>query len=148
MILSRPAHAARSLCLALAVSTLLPANAAAQPRRVTPARPAAEQNAQAASSRPRLVLLIVVDQFRADYLERFGDLFAENGLRRLVTRGASWANAHYDHTPTYTAPGHATLMTGTWPAQNGIIGNLWFDREAGRVVENIADPDDRPGQTR
>ncbi|HLL75386.1 MAG TPA: alkaline phosphatase family protein, partial [Pyrinomonadaceae bacterium] len=102
----------------------------------------------AAEARPRLVLLIVVDQFRADFLERFGDLFAENGLGRLAERGASWANTHYDHTPTYTAPGHATLMTGTWPAQNGIVGNLWFDREAGRVVENIADPDDRPGQTR
>ena len=148
MILRRPARAARALCLALAVSTFSPAAAAAQTRRGNAARPAAEQNAQAANSRPRLVLLIVVDQFRADYLERFGDLFAENGLRRLTARGASWANAHYDHTPTYTAPGHATLMTGTWPAQNGIIGNLWFDREAGRVVENIADPDDRPGQTR
>ncbi|HEY9284632.1 MAG TPA: alkaline phosphatase family protein, partial [Pyrinomonadaceae bacterium] len=106
------------------------------------------QPAPAANGRPRLVLLVVVDQFRADYLERFGDLFADNGLRRLVGRGASWANAHYDHTPTYTAPGHATLMTGTWPAQNGIVGNLWFDREAGRVVENVADPEDRPGQTR
>ena len=149
MILSRPALAARALCLALAVSTFSPVTAAAQTRRAGATRPAAQQNAQpAADSRPRLVLLIVVDQFRADYLERFGDLFAENGLRRLVTRGASWADAHFDHTPTYTAPGHATLMTGTWPAQNGIIGNLWFDREAGRVVENIADPEDRPNQPR
>jgi predicted AlkP superfamily pyrophosphatase or phosphodiesterase len=94
------------------------------------------------------VLLIVVDQFRADYLERFGDLFVEGGLRRLTTRGGVWADANYDHMPTYTAPGHATTMTGTWPAENGIIGNNWFDREAGRIVENISDPDDRRDQSR
>jgi hypothetical protein len=150
MILRRPAATRRALAvvLALAFSLFPHADAAAQTRRAGASRPAADQPAQASDSRPRLVLLIVVDQFRADYLERFGDLFVENGLRRLTSRGASWANAHYDHTPTYTAPGHATLMTGTWPAQNGIVGNLWFDREAGRVVENIADPEDRPGQTR
>jgi predicted AlkP superfamily pyrophosphatase or phosphodiesterase len=148
MILRRPVRAPRALGLALALTLSLfpPAGAAAQTRRGGPTRPAADQ--AATSARPRLVLLVVVDQFRADYLERFGDLFGENGLRRLTTRGASWTNAHYDHTPTYTAPGHATLMTGTWPAQNGIVGNLWFDREAGRVVENIADPDDRPNQPR
>ena len=155
MIPSRLGLAPRalSLALALSVSFLSFVSAPAQTRRTNPARPAAERPARggtqaAANSRPRLVLLIVVDQFRADYLDRFGDLFAENGLRRLTTRGATWANANYDHTPTYTAPGHATLMTGTWPAQNGIVGNLWYDREVARVVENISDPDDRPGQTR
>jgi predicted AlkP superfamily pyrophosphatase or phosphodiesterase len=155
MKLRRPGHAPRalSLALALSISSLSLVGAAAQTRRGNGARPAPAQPTRggtqdANAGRPRLVLLIVVDQFRADYLERFGDLFAENGLRRLVTRGASWANAHFDHMPTYTAPGHATLMTGTWPAQNGIIGNLWYDREAGRVVENISDPEDRPNQPR
>jgi hypothetical protein len=95
------------------------------------------------SPRPRLVLLVVVDQFRADYLERFGDLFAENGLRRLMRDGASWSNTNYDHMPTYTAPGHATTMTGTWPSENGIIANDWYDREAGRIVSNASDPEDR-----
>ncbi|MFL6228680.1 MAG: alkaline phosphatase family protein [Pyrinomonadaceae bacterium] len=93
--------------------------------------------------RPRLVLLVVVDQFRADYLERFGDLFAQNGLRRLTRQGASWTNANYDHVPTYTAPGHATTMTGTWPSDNGIVANDWYDREAGRVVSNVSDPEDK-----
>ena len=55
--------------------------------------------------RPRLVLLIVVDQFRYDYLERFGDLFVANGFRRLLRDGASWTQSNYDHMPTYTAPG-------------------------------------------
>ena len=58
--------------------------------------------------RPRLVLLIAVDQFRYDYLERFGDLFGPGGLRRLTRDGASWAECNYDHVPTETAPGHAS----------------------------------------
>jgi arylsulfatase A-like enzyme len=85
------------------------------------------------------VLLIVVDQFRYDYLERFGDLFAANGLGRLVREGASWANANYDHAPTKTAPGHATVMTGTWPAEHGIVGNDWFDRTTGKKVTSVTD---------
>jgi predicted AlkP superfamily pyrophosphatase or phosphodiesterase len=89
--------------------------------------------------RPRLVLLIVVDQFRYDYLERFGDLFAPNGLRRLMRDGASWTQSNYDHTPTYTAPGHATMMTGTYPAQTGIVGNEWPDRSVGKRVTSVSD---------
>ncbi|HJU53221.1 MAG TPA: alkaline phosphatase family protein [Pyrinomonadaceae bacterium] len=89
--------------------------------------------------RPRLVLLIVVDQFRYDYFERFEDLFVPNGLRRLLRDGASWVNANYDHMPTYTAPGHATLMTGAWPAETGIVGNDWPDRDAGRFVTSVSD---------
>ena len=89
--------------------------------------------------RPRLVLLIVVDQFRYDYLERFGDLFVANGLRRLMRDGASWAQSNYDHMPTYTAPGHATMMTGAYPAESGIIGNSWFDRATGFTITSVSD---------
>jgi len=89
--------------------------------------------------RPRLVLLIVVDQFRYDYLERFGDLFIENGLRRLLREGASWTQSNYDHIPTYTAPGHATMMTGAYPAESGIIGNEWLDRATGRRITSVTD---------
>ena len=94
---------------------------------------------QVAAPRPRLVLLIAVDQFRYDYLERFGDLFVPGGLRRLLRDGASWTEAYYDHVPTATAPGHATMMTGTWPAESGIVGNDWFDRETGKVVTSVSD---------
>lgn len=90
--------------------------------------------------RPRLVLLIVVDQFRYDFLDRFGDLFAANGLRRLLREGASWTQSNYDHVPTYTAPGHATMMTGAFPAESGIIGNEWFDRATGFRVSSVSDP--------
>jgi predicted AlkP superfamily pyrophosphatase or phosphodiesterase len=101
------------------------------------AKIAAQQRAQPPHT--RLVLLVVVDQFRYDYLERFGDLFAANGIRRLLRDGASWSEANYDHAPTYTAPGHATLMTGTWPSENGIVANNWFERETGKRVSSVTD---------
>jgi predicted AlkP superfamily pyrophosphatase or phosphodiesterase len=89
--------------------------------------------------RPRLVLLIVVDQFRYDYLERFGDLFVANGLKRLLREGASWSQSNYDHMPTYTAPGHGTMMTGAYPAETGIVGNEWPDRVTGKKVTRVSD---------
>jgi predicted AlkP superfamily pyrophosphatase or phosphodiesterase len=85
------------------------------------------------------VLLIAVDQFRYDYLERFGDLFVAGGLRRLLREGASWTEANFDHAQTETAPGHATMLTGAWPSETGIIANDWFDRAEGRRVNNVED---------
>jgi predicted AlkP superfamily pyrophosphatase or phosphodiesterase len=85
------------------------------------------------------VLLIVVDQFRYDYLERFGDLFGPNGFKRLLRDGASWTQSNYDHMPTYTAPGHGTMMTGAYPAESGIIGNEWLDRASGKRITSVSD---------
>src|SRR5687768_5024893 len=104
------------------------------------------------SKRPRLVLLIVVDQFRYDYLERFGDLFVTNGLKRLLRDGASWSHSNYDHMPTSTAPGHGTMMTGAFPAETGIVGNEWPDRVTGKKVTSVSDTTvkllgGRPGDT-
>lgn len=90
-------------------------------------------------TRPRLVLLIAVDQFRYDYLERYADLFVANGLRRLMRDGASLTQSNYDHMPTYTAPGHATMMTGAYPAESGIIGNEWLDRPSGKRITSVFD---------
>jgi predicted AlkP superfamily pyrophosphatase or phosphodiesterase len=89
--------------------------------------------------RPRLVLFIAVDQFRYDYLERFGDLFVANGFKRLLREGASWTQSNYDHMPTYTAPGHGTMMTGAYPAESGIIGNEWLDRASGKRITSVSD---------
>src|SRR5207253_7240814 len=105
--------AAFGLSLLLAFSSLI----SAQQRRAQGAgdalaNPQTQKASAPAQTRPRLVLLIVVDQFRYDYLERFGDLFAPGGIKRLMREGASWTEANYDHMPTYTAPGHSTLMTG------------------------------------
>lgn len=87
----------------------------------------------------RLVVGIIVDQLRADYLERFADLFGEQGFQRLKAQGAYFANAHYLHACTYTAPGHAVVTTGSTAAVTGVIGNKWYDRETGRVIESITD---------
>lgn len=120
-----------SLSLLLALTTLLaPLNAGAQQRRRTSVNGA---------QKPRLVVGIVIDQLRYDYLLRFADLFGEGGFKRLLDQGAVFANAHYLHTPTYTACGHATFMSGATPALNGIIGNEWFDRASGKRVTSVND---------
>jgi predicted AlkP superfamily pyrophosphatase or phosphodiesterase len=129
--------------LLLVLGSLASGDAQQQRRTRTTRTPASQSSAQKSNAtlktRPRLVLLIVVDQFRYDYLERFNDLFVPGGLKRLMTDGASWTQANYDHMPTYTAPGHATLMTGAWPAETGIIGNDWPDRDGGRFVTSVTD---------
>jgi predicted AlkP superfamily pyrophosphatase or phosphodiesterase len=89
--------------------------------------------------RPRLVLLIVVDQFRYDYLTRFGDLFGSRGIGRLMREGASWTDANYDHMPTFTSPGHAALGTGAWPSQTGIVANEWYEQDTGKKVKSSTD---------
>ena len=89
----------------------------------------------------KLVVLISIDQFRYDYLERFGGIFGPSGIKRLLREGASWTNSNFDHVPTYTAPGHSTMMTGAWPAETGIIANEWPDRETGKHVTSVSDTD-------
>ena len=92
----------------------------------------------AAPQRPKLVLAIVVDQFRYDYLTRFrGDYHA--GLDLLLTKGAVFTNARYEHFPTVTAVGHSTFLTGATPSMSGIVGNEWYDRESGKVVTSVSD---------
>ena len=108
---------------------------------ITPAMRAQQRRAavRTASGPVRLVVGIVIDQFRYDYLTRFEDQFVEGGFKRLLTQGANFTDANYLHTPTYTAPGHATFMSGTTPAHNGIVGNDWYDRETGKVTTSVAD---------
>ncbi len=124
------------LALLLALAGALPVSLAQAKPRI-PARRAIAKASQ--SPRPRLVLLIVVDQFRYDYLSRFGDLFGSRGIGRLMRAGASWTEANFDHVPTFTAPGHAVFMTGASPSQTGIIANEWYERETGRRVKSITD---------
>ena len=87
----------------------------------------------------RLVLLIVVDQFRYDYLTRFRSEYTD-GLKRLLSDGAVFTDAALEHYPTVTAIGHATMLSGAIPAVSGIIGNDWFDRETGATVTSVSDP--------
>lgn len=92
------------------------------------------------AARPvKLVVALMIDQLRADYLVRFSDQFVEGGFRRLLSGGAVFSNAHYNHTPTYTACGHSIFMSGATPSMSGIIGNEWFERETGRRVTSVSD---------
>lgn len=82
----------------------------------------------AQQQRPKLVVGIVVDQMKPDYLQRFYDDFGDNGFKRLFKEGYTFHNTHYNFLPTYTAPGHASIYTGTTPSIHGIVGNDWFSR--------------------
>jgi arylsulfatase A-like enzyme len=86
----------------------------------------------------RLVVLLTVDQFRFDYLTRFGDSY-NSGLARLMRDGAVFLDAHLEHYPTVTAPGHAAFGSGAMPSTSGIIGNDWFDRDTGKSVTSVFD---------
>lgn len=91
------------------------------------------------STRPRLILLIAIDQFRYDYLTRFRSEYTD-GLKRLLTEGAVFTDANLEHYPTVTAIGHATMLTGATPAVSGIVGNDWYDRGTGAMVTSVSDP--------
>ena len=104
---------------------------------VLSARPAASAD----PPRIRLVLQITVDGLRADLLHRYRQGFGEGGFTYLLDNGANFINAHYQYANTETIVGHTTLATGALPSQHGMIGNVWFDREAAELAYNIEDPD-------
>ena len=89
--------------------------------------------ATTASTRPALVVLLVVDQFRADYVDRFGSRWT-HGLRRLLDSGAYFDQAAYPYAATETCPGHTTVATGSLPRTHGIIANGWYDRATQKPV--------------
>src|SRR5258705_11283614 len=90
--------------------------------------------AQDPSGRPTLVVGIVVDQMRYDYLFRYWDKYSDSGFKKLVNEGTLCKNVHYNYIPTYTAPGHATIYTGTTPSVHGIVSNDWYDRSSAKNI--------------
>ena len=94
-----------------------------------------------ADEKPRLILQITVDQLRGDLPTRYRDKLGMGGFRYLLDEGIHYNNAHHAHANTETVVGHTTLATGANPAAHGMVGNLWFDRTAGKTVYNIEDPD-------
>lgn len=96
-----------------------------------------------AAEQPKLVLQITVDALRGDLADRYQKVLAEGGFRYLMEQGIHYQNAHYQHANTETIVGHVSLATGTVPAAHGMVGNVWFDREQGRLVYNIEDPEYR-----
>jgi arylsulfatase A-like enzyme len=96
-------------------------------------------SATAYDGRPKLIVVIVIDQFRGDYPERYRDRFGENGFRLFLDHGAAFVNCNFEYANTHTAPGHATLFTGAYTDGHGIGGNGWWDPERQRVVTSVSD---------
>ena len=116
------------VCALLAVSFLLIVSPALKSRAEYPRR-------------PKLVLVVVIDQFRFDYLVRFRPQFAEGGFNLLLNGGANFVNCLYDDATTETGPGHASLFTGAYGNVHGIIENEWYDRSLHREMNCVGDPD-------
>ncbi len=108
---------------------------------------AAQVGSSPGSERPRLVVVVAVDQLRPDHLTRFRDLFLParsgggvGGFRWLMEEGAWHIDAHHDHLATETGPGHAAILTGAYPYKHGIIANSWYDRGMGKTRNCVEDP--------
>lgn len=95
-------------------------------------------------TRPKLVVGIVVDQMRYDYLTRFYSKYGNGGFKRMMRKGFNCRNNHFNYIPTYTGPGHASIYTGTTPKYHGIIANHWFDKETETTVYCAGDDTVKP----
>lgn len=93
-----------------------------------------QNNNSVEPKQPKLVVGIVVDQMRPDYVYRFWDRMGDKGLKKLITQGYECSNTQFNYVPTYTGPGHASIYTGTSPSVHGIIGNNWFNSTSGKRV--------------
>jgi predicted AlkP superfamily pyrophosphatase or phosphodiesterase len=91
-------------------------------------------NINALAQKPKLIIGIVVDQMRVDYLTRYESKFGEGGFKKLIEGGYFNKNANFNYVPTYTGPGHASIFTGSVPRVNGIISNDWYDKKTGRNI--------------
>ncbi len=91
------------------------------------------------NARPKLIVIIVIDQFRGDMLERYRGQFGDSGFRLFLDRGAVFTDCNYDYANTRTAPGHATLLTGAYTSGHGILSNEWWDTTTKRIVTSVFD---------
>ena len=135
------------LLTALVLTPAVPSRSAAQKAPATQAR---KQSLPGAP--PRLVVVLVIDQFRADYLDLYRSEFGDGGLQRLMREGAVFRECFYPYAITETGPGHATLATGTTPDRHGIAANEWLDPVAGKDMYALFDENSpvvggTPGQT-
>jgi predicted AlkP superfamily pyrophosphatase or phosphodiesterase len=133
ILVDMPANRSLRLILSFLITSAL---LAAPAPSADPADPQAVPSA--APRKPRLVLAVVIDQFRYDYLLRFRTAY-HSGLARLLEKGAVFTDAHYIHATTITAVGHSTFLTGAPPSVSGIIGNSWYDRQTGASVTSVSD---------
>lgn len=129
-------HTSRTWSYRAAISAALAAGLTVAFSGPLPAR----QTTASQSPGPRLVVLVVVDQFRTDYVDLYGSHWTK-GLRRLLDGGAVFPQAAYPYAATLTCAGHATIGTGAFPAVHGMSGNTFYDRALRRTVECDFDPD-------
>src|SRR6516164_4574460 len=101
---------------------------------------AASAFASAYQASPKLVVILIIDQFRGDYLERYHDEFGPGGFRTFTDRGAYFPACYYDYANTRTAPGHATIGTGTYSSGHGILANEWWVPASKQVLSSVDDP--------
>jgi len=92
-----------------------------------------------APTKPKLVVGIVIDQMRYDYLTRFASKYGADGFQRLLNNGFSLENAHYNYMPTYTAVGHTSIYTGATPTNHGVISNNWYDKKEKKSIYCVDD---------
>lgn len=95
--------------------------------------------ASAYDGKPKLVVVIIIDQFRGDYLERYHQEFGQGGFRLLMEHGAYFPDCAYDYATLVTGPGHATIGTGSYSVGHGIMANEWFDPQLGKRVTSVSD---------
>ena len=100
---------------------------------------ATSQSLRIPSESPRLIVGIVIEQMRSDYISRFWDKFGEGGFKRLIQEGTYCRNASFNHFYMQTAPSYATIYTGSHPASHGIVANEWYDRLSNRVTTAVGD---------
>lgn len=129
----------RKLALLAVGALFLTGNGGAQTKPAATAKPAATEKVVVAPSRPKLVVLLVVDQMRADYVDKFSGQWS-GGLKRLLTEGAWFREAAYPYAATETCVGHSTISTGAFPASHGMVANAWWDREQQKMTTCTADP--------
>jgi predicted AlkP superfamily pyrophosphatase or phosphodiesterase len=122
------------LLTSLLLTAVLAVPSVAQTKKAASQRQNAVSASVPALDKPKLVIGIVIDQMRYDYLSRYYNQFGKGGFRRLMDQGFNARNNHYHYAATYTGPGHTAIYTGSAPALNGIVGNDFYDRNAGRIV--------------
>jgi predicted AlkP superfamily pyrophosphatase or phosphodiesterase len=123
----------RWMALAATAIALLASGTAAQAPKTAAVKKAEKP------ARPKLVVLLVVDQMRGDYVDKFRGQWS-GGLKRLLTEGAWFRSAAFPYAATETCPGHSTISTGSFPASHGMVANAWWDREQQKMVTCTADP--------
>jgi predicted AlkP superfamily pyrophosphatase or phosphodiesterase len=134
----RKALAGLVLWVAICVPSML-GQAAGTAKKRNSQVPTVRASVRRALARPKLVVMLVVDQMRADYFDKFQGQWT-GGLKRLVEEGAWFRDAAYPYAATETCVGHATISTGAFPAMHGMVANAWWERDTQKIVTCTADP--------